>query len=112
MGFISKGKDSTLVDIFSVGNQVLKLEMGNLISINDGIPIPYPMFNIRFLNSNYPSKTIKYIFLGKAIFNGKNLEKDGNMFSQKIGNIIYTVSPKKIYFKDIDNGIMIKIKKF
>jgi len=112
MGFISKNDDSILVDIFSVGNQVLKLEMGSFISVNDGVPTPYSFFNKKVFQSEYPSKTVKYIFSGSPIFDGKNLEKTSDGFSQHIGeNILYKVSKKSTYFKDKMNGVLIKIVK-
>lgn len=110
IGYISKNSDSVLVDIFSLGNQVLKFEMGNFISINGKTPILYSMFNAKFLDSTYPSQIIKNIFLGKPIFRGKNLEQDKNSFSQNIGKIIYRVSKNEIYFRDVKNSILIRIR--
>jgi len=111
MGIISKSEDSILVDIFAVGHQVLKLEMGTFISVNGGVPTPYKIFNMKFLQSEYPSKIIKNIFSGKPIFSSQNLDKNFNGFSQKIDEIIYKVSKTNIYFKDSKSKILIKIRK-
>jgi len=113
MGFVSKSEkeDSVLVAIFSLGNQILEMEIDNFISINGSPPIPPSIFNSKYLNSNYPSDTLKNIFLGKPIFNSKNLIYSENGFSQDIGSIKYRVSKDKIYFRDRENRVFIKLQR-
>lgn len=113
MGFIAKSEreHSVLVTIFSLGNQVLKLEIDQFISIDDGTPIPPSIFNSKYLNSDYPSNTLRDIFLGKPIFNSQNIIYSEKSFSQEINSIKYRVSESEIYFKDRDRRILIKLQK-
>ncbi len=110
IGFISKSENSALLNVFSLGKEILKLEMGNFISLNGGTPIPYTLFNSEYLNPNYPPETIKYIFLGKEIFSGKNRVDLEGGFEQKIDDIFYKVSEGETIFRDRE--IIIKIKPF
>jgi hypothetical protein len=109
IGIISKSQNSVKVEIFSVGNQILELELDSFVSVNGDTPIPYSIFNSKFLAQNYPNKIIKNIFRGKEIFNGKNRKEMKNGFEQNIGKIKYRVTKTEIRFKDEKN--LIKIKK-
>jgi hypothetical protein len=109
IGIISKSKTGVKVDIFSVGNQILELVLEDFISINGETPIPYSIFNSKFLTQNYPNTIIKNIFRGREIFNGKNRKEIKNGFEQSIGKIKYRVTKTEIRFKDERN--LIKIKK-
>jgi hypothetical protein len=109
IGIISKSQNSVKVEIFSVGNQILELELDSFVSVNGDTPIPYSIFNSKFLTQNYPNKIIKNIFRGKEIFNGKNRKVIENGFEQNIGKIKYRVTKTEIRFKDEKN--LIKIKK-
>ncbi len=110
MGFIAKDGENIRVTIYSFGKLAFDLEMENLISVNGDIPIPYTLFNLKYLSSDYPAKTIKNIFLGQPIFDKKNLKKEVDGFSQEFNSIIYKVSKNKIFFKDKKNRIFIQIK--
>jgi hypothetical protein len=111
MGFIARGDDAVVVDIFSVGSQILKLNMGNSVSLNDGSPIRYSRFNSKYLHSDYPPKTVREIFLGKEIFGGEGKSVSESGFEQKIDKISYSVSSDNIVFRDRENSVLIKIKK-
>jgi hypothetical protein len=108
IGIISQSQNSVKVEIFSVGNQILELELDSFVSVNGETPIPYSIFNSKFLNKKYPEKIIKNIFSGKEIFSGKNRQNIEGGFQQKIENINYLVTKTEIRFKD--KNILIKIK--
>ena len=113
LGFIAKSKkeDSILINIFSLGHQILKLEIDNFISIDDGVPIPPSLFNSQYLSSDYPPNILKNIFLGKPIFQGEKIKFLANGFFQEFQSIKYRVSQSEIYFKDSKNHILIKLKR-
>ncbi len=111
MGFISRSTEAVLIDIFSLGNQILKLEIDDFVTLNGATPIPPSMFNSRYLHSDYPPETLKEIFLGKPIFEKLGLENVEDGFIQHIGEITYRVSQDEIYFKDKKNGVLIKLKR-
>ncbi|EJF07504.1 hypothetical protein ThvES_00003420 [Thiovulum sp. ES] len=108
IGIISRSENGVKVEIFSVGNQILELELDSFVSVNGETPIPYSIFNSKFLSKKYPEQIIKNIFSGKEIFGGKNRQNIYDGFQQKIENINYRVTKKEIRFKD--KNILIKIK--
>lgn len=71
-------------------------------------------FNEEYLSGAYPSDILQNILLGKAIYDGKNLEKTQNGFVQEIKSdevdISYSVTPAITSFKDRKNNIIFKIK--
>jgi hypothetical protein len=109
IGIISKSKTGVKVDIFSVGNQILKLEFEDFVSVNGETPIPYSLFNSKFFNSKYPNEMVKRIFRGEEIFGGKNKIEIQGGFEQKIGNIKYKATKKMIVFRDQKSLIKIKL---
>jgi len=68
------------------------------------------------LSANYPKDTLERIFRAKPVFNGKNVEKKRNGFTQKLlmpgkYDIEYTVFNNETVFRDTINKILIKIKR-
>ena len=67
-----------------------------------------------FLHPSYPENLLQNIFLGKEIYDGhgKVIVDDG--FIQKINTkdarIVYKVKKDSVFFKDIKNKIIFKIK--
>jgi hypothetical protein len=111
IGIISKGESDLIVQLFSLGNEILKLEFGTFVKVNNNIGVPYSIFNSKYIGGEYPLDTIRDIFEGKPIFNSKNLKRDGDKFSQKFENIFYSVSKIETIFRDREKHIFIKISK-
>lgn len=111
IGIISKDGKALLIKLFSLGNEILKIEFDTFVKVNNGIGIPYALFNSKYIGADYPAETIREIFGGEKIFNGENLKSFEGGFSQEIGNIQYLVSNKERVFRDRDRGILIKISK-
>jgi len=107
VGFIKQTKNTTDVELFEVGQVVLKIEMKDDICINS-LCYNDDKFYKEYFKKNYPQSTLKNIFMGKDIFDGKNKTRNENGFTQKIESIFYSVSSKQILFKD--KPILIKIK--
>jgi hypothetical protein len=73
-------------------------------------------FNRQILNSAYPDTILDNVFRGKQIFEGQNLVRNRNGFTQRIANqnkydIEYRVLNNEIIFRDKINIILIKVKK-
>ncbi len=84
-GFITKYSDFTQVQIFTAGKSVLNLKFYEKQVCSDTFRcLDYKSFNKQYLNSSYDEKFIKEFF-----------EKEDNT----------------IDFKDIENRILIKIRK-
>jgi len=110
MGFIRRGKDFVNLQLFSIGKEILKLEIDTLICLN-GNCMPKSIFNSNYLSDSYPSDTLKNILLSKPIFNRKKFIKSENGFEQIFGSIYYRVSSGKTTFKDSKKAILIKLKR-
>lgn len=111
IGLVEKSQSSVLVHIFSLGKEILRLEIGKYISINRSIPIPLSLFNSQYLSSEYPPSLLKNIFSGNPIFQGKNIVYLQNSFIQEFDHIKYKVSQSEIYFKDSKNQILIRLRR-
>lgn len=111
IGLIEKSQSSILVHIFSLGKEILRLEIGEYISINRSIPIPLSLFNSKYLSSKYPPALLKNIFSGNPIFQGKNIVHLQNSFIQEFDHIKYRVSQSEIYFRDSKNRILIRLRR-
>jgi hypothetical protein len=68
-----------------------------------------------YLSAEYPTDTLRRILLGEPIFEGINTtEQCGGAKTQYIRNekmdIVYRLKPGMSYFKDRNNGLIIKIE--
>ncbi|NOZ91451.1 MAG: hypothetical protein GXO60_09225 [Epsilonproteobacteria bacterium] len=116
MGFIYKGDSFVKVEIYSMGQPIMSLDINGMnVCMSTFKCMDKKDFNSKILVSSYPDTLLENIFQSKPIFNGKNLIKNNQGFVQNIKSneydIHYTVSPKETKFKDIKNKIVIKIKK-
>ena len=114
-GFIHDNGSELKVEIFMAGHAALVLEMGRKICM-DGYCFKKKDFVKKYLNSYYPEDILQQIFLGKPIFEGTNLTKLANGFSQTIikegtYQISYKVTHDTIRFKDGISRILIKTEK-
>jgi len=117
LGFVYEGKDEMKVEIYSNGQPVMALTIGeenicmSLLECMDK-----KSFNKSVLSEHYPIGTLENIFKGKEVFSGEKSIKTSNGFTQNITktdeyNINYSVSTKQIIFRDKINDILIKIKR-
>ena len=67
-------------------------------------------FNENFLSKYYPKDLILNVLEKKPIFDGKNLTKTKDGFVQKIGSIKYKVTKSEVFFKDLKNRIIIRLR--
>ena len=116
-GFLNRYDNLINVQVFTMGELTLDLVVrldddeictGKLCNTKHG-------FNQTFLSGAYPDTLIENVLQSKPIFGGKNLKKMTKGFMQKIASksyvIKYKVWPGNIYFKDVKNGIIIKLRK-
>ena len=116
-GFMNLYDNLINLQVFSMGKVVLDMT----VSLNDDEICVDSLcntkhgFNQTFLTGEYPDTLVENILQGKPIMGGKNLKKMTKGFIQKIMTgkyvIKYKIWPGNIYFKDVKNGIIIKLRK-
>jgi len=117
LGFIYKNNEELKVEIYSSGQAIMALEVGqeniclSLLECMDK-----KSFNQTILSQYYPDETLSHIFRGEAIFSGEKRLNIRNGFTQNIAkegkyDINYSVLNKQILFRDKINDILIKIKR-
>jgi len=116
MGFIYKGDSFTKVEIYSMGQPIVSLNINGMnVCMSTFKCMEKKDFNAKMLSSSYPDTLLENIFRAKPIFNKENLEQKDNGFIQKIKSdnydITYSVDTNKTKFKDKKNKILIKIVK-
>jgi hypothetical protein len=113
VGYVRPSKSGVEVELFSAGQLVEQFRIEDDICTREGC-LSRKAFNRRYLHVNYPEEIIGEIFRGEPIFNRAGFEKTATGFKQVVAadeyNIIYKVSQDSIYFKDITNSILIKIR--
>ncbi len=116
MGFIYKGDSFVKVEVYEMGQPLFSLDINGMNICTSAFKcMEKSEFNKKMLISLYPDTLLENIFRGKAIFNGKNLEKNSNGFTQKIKkakeyDITYSVDNKHKIFRDKINKIKIEVK--
>ncbi|MEA1879168.1 MAG: hypothetical protein U9N11_00765 [Campylobacterota bacterium] len=117
LGFIYEGNDSLKVEIYSSGQPVMRL---NITDDNVCMSLFECMdkksFNKTVLNEAYPNSILQNIFKAQKIFDGRNMLKIRNGFTQTIKDtnkyeIEYSVLNKQVLFRDRMNNILIKVKR-
>lgn len=113
LGYVRNSGKVIEVELFMAGKSIKKIEINHLICIDEGC-MSKSGFNEDYLHSSYPDDILQNILLGMPIYDKLNLEKNEDGFAQKIKNenvyIKYKVDNKQIFFKDIKNKIIFKIK--
>lgn len=113
IGYVRHTKDAIELELFVAGHVYKRIHINHLICVDNGC-MSKSSFNQEYLSGAYPSSLLQNIILGKAIYNGKNSLKQDDGFIQRIKtsdvNIKYIVNSREIYFKDMQNHILIKIK--
>ncbi len=114
-GYIRSNEDLVGLELFSAGQAVAKIEVENMICVAGEGCMRKSTFNAEYLSSKYPDTLLENILRSRPIYGGLNLVENDEGFEQRItGNgvdIRYTIKPGSIYFKDRENGVLIKIKK-
>ena len=117
LGFIYENTDEMKVEIYSNGQAVMALEIGQEnICMSLLACMHKKTFNKNVLSVSYPTDILSHIFRGKEIFSGQNRIKTRNGFTQKLVkrdkySINYSVLNKQIIFRDTINDILIKVKR-
>ncbi|MFK5882272.1 MAG: hypothetical protein QM482_08645 [Sulfurospirillum sp.] len=113
-GFVKKADGYKSVEIFSAGFLALHVEIGNDACIN-GYCTDRLDFNKRFFGYRHYANLLDDILDGQEIYGGVGKVGMKSGFEQKIKtknyNIVYRVTDKRIYFKDKQNHILIKLTK-
>ncbi len=116
-GFLNRYDNLLNLQVFTMGELTLDLVVyldkdeictGTLCNDKHG-------FNQTFLTGAYPDTLIENVLQSKPIFRGRGLKKMTKGFVQKIVTrnyaIKYKIWPGNVYFKDVKNGIIIKLRK-
>ncbi len=116
-GFLNRYDNLINLQIFTMG----KLTLDMVVRLNDDEICVGSLcntkhgFNQTFLNGAYPDTLVENVLQSKPILKGKNLKRTANGFLQKIRSkeyiIKYKIWPGNIYFKDVKNGIIIRLRK-
>ena len=115
-GFIYKGSEFVKVEIYSMGQPILSLDI-NAINICMSLfeCMEKSEFNAKVLHASYPPTLLENIFKAQPIFNRENLVQNSNGFTQTLQkegeyNISYSVTNNARTFRDTINKILIKVK--
>ena len=113
IGYIRNSDKSIELEMFIAGKVIEKITINHLVCTTQGC-MSKSGFNSDYLNKNYPDDILGHILLGCEIYDGKNRVKTSDGFEQKIDDenvqIKYRVDSHNIFFKDIKNRIIFKIK--
>lgn len=116
MGFIYVGDNELKIEVYATGQALLNLDINaeniclSLLECMDK-----KEFNQEVLSQYYPQTLLENLFRAKPIFNGMNLEKSEEGFTQKISEkgqyeISYSVVRGHRVFRDKINKILIKVR--
>ena len=115
MGYVRSNEDVIALELFTAGQPVGKFEIESMVCVDGEGCLRKSSFNEEYLNVHYPDTLMEDVLRGVPIYDALNLSKNEHGFKQNIldeyVDIKYKVSEKQIYFKDRQNGILIKIKK-
>ena len=113
LAYIRSSGEAVELELFVAGKSAFKIDINYLVCTSEGC-MSKENFNIEFLNANYPDELLQHVILGKPIFDNTNSIKTSDGYEQNIKteyvDIKYIISSGKIYFKDVKNKILIKIK--
>ena len=117
MGFVYENKEEVKVEIYGSGQALMTLKVSKgSVCMHRLQCMSKEAFNTQVLSGAYPPDIIENIFRGKPIFEGVNMTKKSNGFTQKIKKtgkyrIEYAVLNNQILFHDTINEILIKVIK-
>lgn len=115
VGYLRNSASSIELELFMAGKSIEKIAINHLVCVGSGC-MSKSGFNKDYLNPAYPDDTLQNILLSKAIYDGANLSKTADGFTQTIQDedvdISYRVESSGVFFKDRKNGIIFNIKDF
>jgi len=117
MGFVYENSSEVKAEIYGSGQALMSLTVkADSVCLSLLACMGKKAFNQQVLSAAYPDNILDNIFRGKPIYNGLNLKRNSNGFTQKIishnkYNIEYAVLNNDIVFRDTINHILIKVKK-
>jgi len=116
MGFITNSSSTVKVDIYAAGQPLMNFEINGMnVCMSTFKCMDKASFNEKVLSTYYDDHVLEDIFRAEPIFNGKNVKKEVDGFTQKIKkeneyDISYTVVSNKRTFRDTINNILIKVR--
>jgi len=112
-GFMRQEDGVIDLQILALGKPLLKMTISEDVCV-DHFCRTKQEFNENYLSPDYPHDLINNVLTSQPIFGGENLRKTSNGFLQRIQSplydIKYKITPGSIYFKDLKNGIIIKLR--
>ena len=117
MGFVYENASEVKAEIYGSGQAIMSLSVQkSSVCMSLFACMSKKKFNAQVLSAQYPEDILDNIFRAKAIFNGKNIRKSSNGFTQILinpgkYNIHYSVLNNQTVFRDTINNILIKVKK-
>jgi len=102
------------LQILNAGKPLVTLKISSDICVNHNC-ISKEEFNHDYLSPSYPNDLINNVLTKRPIFEGKNLKQITGGFMQRLQSsqydIKYKTTPGSIYFKDLKNNIVIKLRR-
>ncbi len=112
-GFMKNEEGVIDLQILALGKPLLKLKISDDICVDHHCRTKQE-FNENYLSADYPYDLINNVLSSQPIFGGENMKQTSNGFMQRIKSplydIKYKISPGSIYFKDMQNKIIIKLR--
>ena len=112
-GFIKKDDTRLNLQLFSAGTAILDLHVEENVCLSYAC-MSKESFNKEFFGIRHYKEFIDELFKLKPIYGKENLIELENGFEQNIAtssyDITYRVENRNLYFKDITNKILIKLK--
>lgn len=114
LGYLRRDRDEVRMELFVAGQLVQSIEIDNLVCVDEGC-LRKSAFNKEYLHPSYPDDLLLDVLLARPIFEKASMQITDEGFIQKLKttqyNIIYKIENGDIYFKDKQNGFLIKISK-
>lgn len=112
-GFIKKSKEGFNLQVFSAATPILDLHVNNEVCL-DYVCLSKDNFNKKFFGVAHYDNLLNDLLLFQPIYDANNITKTQDGFEQKIKNenydITYKIQGSNLYFKDVKNRILIKLK--
>jgi hypothetical protein len=113
--FIKQTSFYTALDLYSGVAPLGEIKINATRSCIDQRCFKKREFNYQFLSQYYPDTLLENVLNSQPIYDGLNLNRYNNGFSQFLQSpqvdISYKVDQNRIYFRDKKNGILIKIRR-
>jgi hypothetical protein len=116
-GFVYENEEEVKVEIYGSGQALFSMTITpSSVCTGTFSCMEKKRFNAKVLSSAYPDDILASIFRGEPIFDGENLSRKRNGFTQELINgnkyhIMYSVLNNETVFRDTINHILIKIKR-